>query len=331
MFNGNVHTALIEEVVKSSNFRNSYAAPKLETIDTPCAMMSNAGNTTMANVTIAHVIAPRPFTGRSDECIVDWLDHFDMIGNANGWATDDEKFKRLPSYLDGTARKWYFGYVKQLKTPPKDYKELKDAIKEVFGKGANQAISFDALHQRQMLLGESVEDYFFDKLRLCQRYNSSMTDLEKVNILLRGLAPYLLDRIYPLQPKTPSELFKLLRLFSEGAQMANSRTQWNSSAYQQVEQAAIQAERSNFRSRDRGNGRFRQFNRDMRSSLDTIERRNRFQSPRRQSNERSQSRNRNGIRCYNCQKVGHIARECRLRRGNNFRNGRGRSVRWSEN
>lgn len=179
--------------------------------------------------------------------------------------------------------------------------------------------------QRQMLTGERMEDYYFDKLELCDKYDSNMAEADKIAYIRNGLPPYIIDRLSTMKDTTSTrDLMGKLKKICDGAQLANARMK-----SQTVTAAAVRYERESSENRrretseERSNGGYKRFTRDMRNSLPKNGRghfrRNNYRGTNRFIN-RSKSRNREDGNCYYCGNFGHFARNCRKRNRSNSRN-----------
>ncbi|RWS21825.1 hypothetical protein B4U80_11766, partial [Leptotrombidium deliense] len=115
-----------------------------------------------------------------------------------------------------------------------------------------------------MQLGENLEKYFFDKLRLCNLYDDNMNELNKINVIMRGLTPSLVERVYLMEQKTTEELLRNLRLINEGVTFANSREDWNQSAKLQIAAIASNENEGNRRFENGNNYQQRNFGRESR-------------------------------------------------------------------
>ena len=325
----------------------------------------NVSTTTTPQVTI---IKPKPFAAKPGENVNDWLELFEIAATANAW---DAKVKRqrVGAYLEGTAQKWFINYHKKNETS--EWAAFLNELQICFGFQNKMVASLDELQSRKMTMGEKFEDYYFDKIRLCEQYNSNMTDLEKVSHIIKGLTPTLIDRAYADNCQTPQALFNKLKWISEGANIAHSTQQWSVAQNVQPE-AALAA----LPQRGRSNRGFRGFRRGMRTALAQMTRafnrmnfgyrrgnrgrwRNSYQKPyvprndnqnqnqdhnqnqsqnQPQNNQNSQTnqeqqnnqqRDLSNTRCYNCERYGHYARDCRGFRGRRYQRsfrqrGRGR-------
>ena len=297
------------------------------TIETPVIAQPNelvCNNTTTQKVTLSNIVNPRPFLGGAGENIDDWLNLYKMISDANGWADDVEKLKRLPLYLESAARQWFLNYKREQGSDIKWNKTQAEMLK-VFNPANKQACLFDKL-RRKMVLGEDFQNYYYEKLNICDKYNDNMSDQEKTNILISGLTPYLLEKAYCLKPQTPQELFEHLKLFSESSNLASQASNESVNVMNAISQVNNEIEnlsnrfdrnmrvgRQRFRGSFRGRGGFRggnfrsgnfrgrnfqggNFQRNY--QRENFENRGRSKTPPRQ------------IRCYSCGKIGHMQRDC---------------------
>ena len=66
----------------------------------------------------------RDFSGEGED-VLDWLDDFQAMAKASDW-DDKTMMQILPSYLTGTAKRWYRCCVQYLDEPakPKSFAEL---------------------------------------------------------------------------------------------------------------------------------------------------------------------------------------------------------------
>ena len=88
------------------------------------------------------------------------------------------------------------------------------------------------LRSRRQAPTESVESYFYDMLDLCRQLeleqNSRMTESQKLEYLLQGLTPILLERLWPLipEPVNTTDLFLSTAVKYEQAREAADNRDW---------------------------------------------------------------------------------------------------------
>jgi hypothetical protein len=138
-------------------------------------------------------LAPRPFSGKSDENGAQFMNRFEQY-----MAVIDEVHltKHLPLYLKGSPELWYNGYIKQNLNI--QWKELREEFLKKFGPEARGYISQSQLISRQQGVGESVEDYSHD---IMQRLSiAGLTEPNLWQTFVKGLRPQMQARVLARHP-----------------------------------------------------------------------------------------------------------------------------------
>ena len=139
----------------------------------------------------------RDSAGEMEEDATAWLACFEEISEVNKWKSSRLTYVKL--YLEGTARQWI------LVTKPATWEEFKVHFSSAF-KQTNIKFRLETrLRSRQQELNEAVETYFYDVLNLCRQVEEEMgyemSEMTKVEHLLSGLTPTLLEKLWPLVPE----------------------------------------------------------------------------------------------------------------------------------
>ena len=69
---------------------------------------------------------------------------------------------------------------------------MRQELKKTFVSLHSPAMCLDRLENRIQRAGERLEDYVFDKLRLCHQANENMSDHDRILYVIRGLIPDLI-------------------------------------------------------------------------------------------------------------------------------------------
>ena len=130
--------------------------------------------------------------------------------------------------LEGVAQEWFESLI----PPPLIYPALRAAVLAAF---QNPNYEFDIERQiRNRFQGveEPVMTYCYNVIYLCSKLDPHMQEQAKVNHILRGLKPTLLDRVYPhVTPGVTdtTALFALLQRHSQASHLAYN-SEWPSRA-----------------------------------------------------------------------------------------------------
>ena len=163
-------------------------------------------------------VSPNAFDGTSD--IDDWIEHFISVSKCNNW-NEIMQMSRLPVSLKGTAEVWYRQFVKLDETLDCSLRnrfsllELFEGLRNAFRPRNYRSINHSMLSKRHQNANESVTSYYFDILRLCDKYNFKMEDNEKIIYVMRGLKRELLEKILIVEPKSCIELLNKLKIIEE--------------------------------------------------------------------------------------------------------------------
>ena len=145
------------------------------------------------------------FSGKPSENPREWLERYENIALFKKW-DDAAKLQHVPLFLDETALNWY----RILKPDDKkEWKDFKANFLEVFEQDRYQQRVEIQLQHRVQEAHESPIKFYFDVLRLCkmveEKTGKTMDETTKVEHLLRGLQPYLVEKLWHLS-RTPSRI-----------------------------------------------------------------------------------------------------------------------------
>lgn len=167
---------------------------------------------------VQQTYSPGEFSGNENENVKEFIIRYERTADIYAWDEKD-KIKHLPCYLNDTAIKFFNTYQKRI-TETTTWEQVKQALTKAFEGLARSEMSIFNLSQRSQGTTESIEDYYFSILELCDIVDRNMTENVKTKHLLRGLRPNLLERVMPMDPKNPEELLDFVRRFESARYLA---------------------------------------------------------------------------------------------------------------
>lgn len=291
-------------------------------------------------------VVPEAFDGNNMP-VEDWIELYKIAGTANSY-DDDQKLARIPRSLTGSALKCFIQWSKDTVGKGK-YNEFVEYLKKYFPSESSQAASRATMNRRVQEEGESFSQYVAAKVPLIIKACPQATELEKVSYLVEGANCSLYEDLLKKDPTTVTELITVAKKLADTKAMIAARkkkpeatafdfqaftSSLNNYGYQQRGRTPFRGQ-----ARGRGRGGFRGrggWSQNRRSEGDQ---RDRYGSRSRDSSRNSSAsrgpspfnRDTGRIQCYNCQRYGHMAKECRSARRGNFRGNRGRRVSFNLN
>lgn len=286
---------------------------------------------TQNSIQTGPALHPTPFYGKPTDDLPAFLSHFERYSDFCGW-DDKKRLRALPLYLHGNASSWYASTdTKKFET----YENLVEALRGQFSSPASIWLWRQQLSARKQGETEPLTNYASDIRRLYKRLG--LSDTEGMHYFIQGLRADLKGHVILGQPKTLAEAEHLANLKEAVATNTPNLAQQKLEAHLQsviknletlttTQQTNVQnvaaynmSARSNF-SHNTDNERHH-YDRDHVAKLvqEEVRRQTRFMAPasvNRPSNSGlPSSRNRrttDGLPiCNKCDKVGHIARNCR--------------------
>ena len=157
------------------------------------------------NFQLGHALHPTPFHGKQTDDLNAFLSHFERYSEFCGWDSK-QRLKALPLYLQGNAGSWYTSCPDQFST----YESLVDALKNQFSNPASLWLWRQQLCSRTQGETETVANYASDIRRLCKRIG--LQDIDRTQYFIQGLRPDLKTHVILGQPKTLAEAENLANL-----------------------------------------------------------------------------------------------------------------------
>lgn len=154
---------------------------------------------------------PKWFSGAGDDDVEDWLDSYDRASRHNKW-DPATKLNNAVFYLSDVANLWFKNHEAVLTT----WEEFTAKIKEVFGRPAVRKLTAERkLNIRVQQPEETFTAYIEEVLQLCRRSNPDMTEKQKVNHILKGIAEDAFQLLATQSDLTVSKLVEACQNYQE--------------------------------------------------------------------------------------------------------------------
>lgn len=175
-------------------------------------------------------MAPRVFSGRKDEDVIEWLDHYESVSRFNRWENAD-LHANFGMYLEGTARLWFRNtavpvhWESQVGANREEIRGLRAVFLEEFQQESYGRWKEAKLRNRKQQPGESGVDFYYSVIDLCRLVDPAMSEERKLDYLFKGMKPWLLEKLWVTRPQSCAELLKEIKLHAAAAEMAN-QVEW---------------------------------------------------------------------------------------------------------
>ena len=214
-----------------------------------------------------------PLFDPNDESMdaVTWLNKIDQLGHIHNW-DDYAKSCYMQERLAGEARTWF----NRLEDYDLAWVDWKLEISSAFPRQRDYATSLELLVNRKKQSVESMTQYYRAKMSLIKQCR--LDHEAAISCVIKGLPIELQANARAFRCDTPSELYAGFLSLLDNYQTPGSNNQREQS---------------------------------LATGHSKPEHHTHFRSNKFQINRRPLPQNLKGPRCYNCQKFGHLARECR--------------------
>ena len=160
------------------------------------------------------------FEGRPQDDVVEWLQEYRDVSDFNNW-TVGQRFRHVKWALKGYAKNWY----RMLQPEPDTFDAFSIAIRAAFKHPAYDSGIAAELNSRRQGVDESPVLYCYEKLNLCRKVDPEMTEGVKLQHLISGMKPTMVERVYPsvnfVVPNT-NAFIQQVQLYHQATWVANS-------------------------------------------------------------------------------------------------------------
>ena len=248
------------------------------------------------------------FSGNEEEDPYEWTDQFTQAAAANRWTGDDRLLAIAKGYLKGAASDWAQAVTAQAANPRVTTWDNGNAntsfvprFIDKFAPVTKQTKWHHELMNMRQRANESVDAYSLRFQRLLRKVNvnQAIPDVFQVRMYLFGLTPLITPLVSTSNPANLAIAIDRAREVETGYHYVPSRESLNDSKSDEVDDLTKKIEQLTL-------------NYATLASALTVQPVNQQRRPFRQVQSTPPQRQAEDRTCYNCNKTGHIARNCRL-------------------
>lgn len=232
----------------------------------------------------------KPFHGHMEEDVHKWIEsivHYFNIAKLPG-NQEALYLQYAPAFLKSYAYQWW----KENKRNDWDWNMFKQSIVDQFGK-MNEYLIGRQLDQRKQQYNESVLKYYYDMMDLCNKYDPTMSNKQKIYKLTNGLRLSLYQEAMKTSYSTPTEFLTKVQQIESIQQLVEQRQMQARAPNDEYNEPQVDESQRYYTNRDnrRRNGYEQTATNDNRISTNSY-------------------KTNNQIQCYRCKENGHISRNC---------------------
>jgi len=142
------------------------------------------------------------FSGSDSEDVIHWLKHVEEVFD-RALIQPSNRYLAIQSYLADAALKWF----RFNKSNIPDWSSFKIAIVKAYQPSIHQALI--KMEQRHQLPGETIMEYYYDKINLCAQADPNMNASMIIHYLTKGLNDSLLPHVIRRHPATPNDFLTI--------------------------------------------------------------------------------------------------------------------------